>query len=127
MLRRAAGTILKFAAIGVTRVPQAPAVSVRIAAIAGSAPYRRTISGNRTPLPITATAAKTGSSRGTSVPIGTRESKGYGKFEGSQRDPRNRQEYPVASPVGLPYLLLFGGVRTGASPDPACPVERHHE
>ena len=52
----AAGTILKFAAIGVINVPQYPAVNPNIPAIAGFAPWENT-KGIPIPAVITAKAA----------------------------------------------------------------------
>src|SRR5215207_2577500 len=57
MLRSAAGTMLKFAAIGVIRVPVEPAVNVMMAAIAGSTPNGLTMSGTSTPVVMTGKAA----------------------------------------------------------------------
>ena len=57
MFKRAAGTILKLAAIGVISVPLEPAVSVNIATISGLTPKGCMISGASTPVAITGKAA----------------------------------------------------------------------
>ena len=57
MLRSAVGTILKFAAIGVIRVPLEPAVSVIIATISGLTPNGLMINGTSTPVAMTGKAA----------------------------------------------------------------------